>query len=124
MGKIIDSLLKDIKSTEMTIQVKEICNSIWNEEKNNITYSKIIPDGANIFIALEVPAKTKGEVSFLTLERDPMEEYISVYYSIRIVDIKDIPQMPRKYQVHKIEGRSATKILTEFAKLIKFYRGE
>lgn len=123
---IIDQLLKEIPSSDMTIQIKELCKKIWDEEKEKIRFQQVLPSGANIFIALEVPAKSKGEISFLTLERDPIHEYISNYYSIKINDIQtaDLPQMPRRYQSHTIEGRSAKKILTEFAKLIKFYRGE
>jgi hypothetical protein len=127
MLKIIDEILKEVPSDEMLIQVKEICNVIQKEEAPTIKYPQVLPDGANIFLALEVPAKNKGEISFLTIERDPMDEYISHYYSIKITDIRnttDLPQMPKRYQSHRIEGRSAKKIMIEFAKLVKFYRGE
>jgi len=125
MGRIIDDLLKEIPSNEMVVQIKEICNQIWEEEKEGIKYPKMLPEGANIFLALEVPSKHKGDISFLTLERDPMNEYVSNYYSIKIPHIQplDLPQMPKKYQSHKLEGISAKKILIEFAKLVKFYRG-
>jgi len=125
MGRIIDDLLEEIPSNEMIIQVKEICLKIWEEEKIKIKYPKLLPEGANIFLALEVPSKYKGDISFLTIERDPMDEYISNYYSMKTTDIQssDLPQMPRKYQSHKLEGISAKKILIEFAKLVKFYRG-
>jgi hypothetical protein len=127
MVKIIDEILKEVPSDEMLIQVKEICNAISKEEAPTVKYPQILPDGANIFLALEVPSKNKGDISFLTLERDPMDEYTSNYYSIRITDIRkttDLPQMPKRYQSHIIEGRSAKKIMIEFAKLVKFYRGE
>lgn len=127
MLKIIDEILKEVPSDEILIQVKEICDAIRKEEAPTIKYPQVLPDGANIFLALEVPAKNKGEISFLTLERDPMDEYVSHYYSIRITDIRkttDLPQMPKRYQSHRIEGRSAKKIMIEFAKLVKFYRGE
>jgi Mg2+/Co2+ transporter CorB len=124
---IIDQLLKEIPSDDITIQIKEMCNKIWEEEKDKIKkYHHVLPSGANIFLALQVPAKAKRDVSFLTLERDPMDEYISNYYSIKETDIQkaDLPQMPRRYQSHRLEGRSSKKILIEFAKLVKFYRGE
>ena len=126
MGTIIEELFKKIPSDEVVVQIKEICKEIWEQEKEAIEYHQALPKGANIFLAIRVPSKNKGEVSFLTVERDPMEEYISNYYSIKIkyIQNEDIYQMPRKYQSHKLEGRSAMKILTEFAKLIKFYRGE
>ena len=125
MGKILDDILKEVKSNEVVEEVKEICNKIWvEEEEQNVIYQKVIPEGANIFLAVQVPPKAKGEVSFLSIERDPIDEWVCNYYSIRITDMKGIPQMPKRYQSHKIEGRSAKKIMIEFAKLVKFYRGE
>lgn len=124
MGKILDDILKEVKSNDLVEEVKEICNRIWKEEKVNITHPKIIPEGANIFLALQVPPKSKKEASFLALERDPMDEWVCNYYSMRISDIRDKPQMPRRRQSHRIEGRSTKKIMIEFAKLVKFYRGE
>ena len=122
---IIDDILKEIPSDDITIQIKEMCQKIWKEEKNKIKYHQVLPSGANIFLALQVPAKNKRDISFLTLERDPMDEYVSNYYSIKEADIQaDLPQMPRRYQSHRLEGRSSKKILIEFAKLVKFYRGE
>lgn len=126
MGEIIEELLKKIPSNEILVQIREICKEIWEEEKEGIEYHQALPKGANIFLAIRVPSKHIGDISFLTIERDPMEEYVSSYYSIKIKYIENIdhPQMPRKYQSHKLEGRSAIKILSEFAKLVKFYRGE
>ena len=123
---IIDEILKEIPTDDITIQIKEMCQKIWEEEKNKIKYHQVLPSGANIFLALQVPAKNKRDISFLTLERDPMDEYVSNYYSIKEADIQkaDLPQMPRRYQSHRLEGRSSKKILIEFAKLVKFYRGE
>ena len=124
MGKILDDILKEVKSDVMLEEVKEICNKIWVEELSTIKYPKIVPAGANIFLVVEVPPKNRGEVSFLSLERDPMDDWTCNYYSMKIKDIRDIPQMPKRYQSRRIEGRSAKKIMIEFAKLVKFYRGE
>lgn len=124
MGKILNDILKEVKSNELIEEIKEICNMIRKEEQSNISHPKIVPDGANIFLAIPVPPKSRGEVSFLSLERDPMDEWVCNYYSMKITDIRDIAQMPKRYQSHRIEGRSAKKIMIEFAKIVKFYRGE
>ena len=124
MGKILDDILKEVKSDVILEEVKEICIKIRVEELETIKYPKVTPSGANIFLSVQVPPKGIGEISFLSLERDPMDDWTCNYYSMRIKDIRDIPQMPRRYQSHKIEGRSAKKIMIEFAKLVKFYRGE
>jgi len=126
MGKLLDELISEIKENDMTSQVNEICKEIWKEERPNVKHHKILPEGANIFLALEMPPKGKGEATFLSLERDPLEEYVSVYYSMRIRDFQkiEVPVMPKRVKTHRLEGRSAKKIMTEFAKLVKFYRGE
>jgi len=124
MGKILNDILKEVKSNEMAEEIKEICERIKKEEQGNISHPKVVPQGANIFLALPVPPKGRAELSFLSLERDPMDEWVCNYYSIRISDIRDVAQMPKRYQAHRIEGRSAKKIMIEFAKLVKFYRGE
>jgi len=112
----------------MTVQIKEICNALWEEEKKNLKHPRSLPEGANIFLALElIPARTKGEISYLTLERDPLEEFIAIYYTIRIKDYQnghELPIMPKRIKTHPLEGRSAKKIMAEYAKLVKFYRGE
>jgi hypothetical protein len=123
---IIDELIKEIKTSDMTIQIQEICNKIWEEEKRNITHQNVVPDGANIFLAVQVPGRNKKDISFITLERDPLEEYVAVYYSIPVKEIRTdgLPRMPKRFKSHRLEGLSAKKIMGEFAKLVKFYRGE
>jgi hypothetical protein len=128
MGKLLDELLKEIPDSDITVQVKEICARIWEEEKRTMKHTKALPEGANVFLALEVKPRSKGEISYVTLERDPLEEFIAVYYSIRLKHYRagpqEIPLMPKKVKAHKLEERSAKKIVAEFAKLVKFYRGE
>lgn len=129
MGKLLDELLKEIPSSDLTVQVKEICNRIWDEEKRNIKHPKTAPDGANIFLSLEVAPRAKDEVSYLTLERDPLEEFVAIYYTIRIREYRkfsssEIPVMPKRVKAHNIKEYKPKKIMAEFAKLVKFYRGE
>ena len=128
MGKILDELLKSIPDSDVTVKVKEVCNAIWEEEKRNIKHTKTAPDGANIFLALEVSPRAKDEISYLTLERDPLEDFLAVYYSIRIKDYRNLPQgppiMPKRIKAHSITENKPKKIMAEFAKLVKFYRGE
>ena len=72
--------------------------------------------------------RSKGEVSFLSLERDPLEEFIAVYYSVRLKDYRKGPQemtiIPKRIKTHTIREVKPKKIMAEFAKLVKFYRGE
>jgi hypothetical protein len=127
MGKLLDELLKEIPNSDTTVQVKEICNRIWEEEKEKVTHKKTLPEGANILIALQVEPRTKGEISYVTLERDPLEDFIVCYYSIKMKEYQmaqNIPVMPKRVKAHTINEHKPAKIMGEFAKLVKFYRGE
>lgn len=128
MGKILDELLKEIPESDTTVQIREICKRIWDQEKQNIKHTKALPDGANVFIALEVTPRAKGEISFVTLERDPLEEFISVYYTVKLNEYRKGPQempiIPKRVKSHTIKEHKPKKIIGEFAKLVKFYRGE
>jgi hypothetical protein len=128
MGNILDQLLKEIPESDVIVQVREICSKIWEEEKRNIKHPKALPEGANVFLALEVPPRSKGEISYVSLERDPLEEFIVVYYSVRISDYTrgphEITIIPKRIKTHTIREVKAKKIMADFAKRVKFYRGE
>jgi len=117
----LDKILKEIPSSDMTQQIREFCDVIMKEEMSRMPNIEYAPKGPNKFAILEVNGLLKREIGFITLERESEEDYIGVYWTFRL-DKKDKP--PRKNKVHKIEGNSAKKILYQFAKLVKFYRGE
>lgn len=117
----LDKIISEIKSSDMTQQIREFCDVIMKEEIKRMPHIEHAPKGPNKFAIIEVNGLLKREIGFLTLERESEEDYIGVFWSYRL-DKKDKP--PRKNKVHKIEGNSAKKILYQFAKLVKFYRGE
>jgi len=117
---ILDKIIGEIPSSNMTQQIREICDIIMKEETPKAKNMKDAPKGPNKFLILEVSGFLKKEVGFLTLERESEEDYVGVHWSFRLG--KDRPA--RKIKVHKIEGNSAKKIMYQFAKLVKFYRGE
>ena len=118
---ILDKIIKDIPSSDMTQQIREFCDIIVKEELPRMSNIEHAPKGPNKFAIIEVNGLLKREIGFLSLERESEEDYIGVYWTFRL-DKKDKP--PRKNKVHIIEGNSAKKILYQFAKLVKFYRGE
>lgn len=118
---ILDKLISEIKSSDMTQQIRELCDLIMEEESVKMTHAKYAPKGPNKFLILEVPGFLKNEIGFLTLERESEEEYVGVFWSLRL---KHIERPARKIKANVIEGNSAKKILYHFAKLVKFYRGE
>jgi len=117
----LDKIISEIPSTNITQQIREMCDIIMDEEKIRMEHLKYAPKGPNKFLVIEVKGMLKREIGFLTLERESEEEYVGVYWAFRL-DKADRP--PRKIKVHPIEGNSAKKIMYQFAKLVKFYRGE
>ncbi|NHJ48356.1 MAG: hypothetical protein FK733_11285 [Asgard group archaeon] len=117
----LDKIISEIPSSDMTQQIREICDIIMNEESPQMKNLNRAPKGPNKFLILEVPGFLKKEIGFITLERESEEDYVGIYWSFRLGK-QDKPA--RKIKVHKIEGNSAKKVMYQFAKLVKFYRGE
>lgn len=118
----LDKIIAEIPASNMTQVIREMCDVIMKEELKLMKNMKHAPKGPNKFLILEVPGFLKREIGFITLERESEEDYIGVYWSFRLGKADDRPA--RKIKVHKIEGNSAKKIMYQFAKLVKFYRGE
>ena len=117
----LDKIISEIKSSDVTQQVREMCDIIMKEELPRMQYMDQAPKGPNKFLTLQVGGMLRKDIGFLTLEREGEEDYVGVYWSWRL-DKRDKP--PLKKKVHKIEGNTAKKIMYQFAKLVKFYRGE
>lgn len=118
----LDKIISEIPPSNMTQVIREMCDIIMEEELLKMEYVNNAPKGPNKFLTLEVEGFLKNEIGFITLERESEEEYIGVYWSFRLGKSADRPA--RKIKVHKIEGNSAKKVMYQFAKLVKFYRGE
>ena len=124
---ILKILLSEIKppDADLTQQVRELCDKIMEQEKENIKYHEILPRGASVFLSLEAPGRYETEIGFITLEREDIEKYVVVYHTLekhRIDPYKPIP--PRRRKVWVIDENKAEKILTQFAMKLKILRGE
>ena len=125
---ILQELLKEIKSDDMTQQIREICDSIYEEENPNFRFPDQEPKGANVFLALEVPGRYTKEIGYVTLERQSEELYVAIFHTLDINRIdRDYPEttpMARRQKVWEIDENKAEKILMKFAKICKMLRGE
>ena len=117
----LDKIISEIPSSNITQLVRELCDVVMKEELPRMKNIKNAPKGPNKFLILEVPGFLKREIGFLSLERESEEDYLGVYWTFRL---GKNDAHPKKVKVHKIEGNSAKKIMYQFAKLVKFYRGE
>jgi len=121
---ILQSILAEIKTDDKTQKVRELCDQIQKEEQTNITHIKQLPKGPNIFLALEVPGRTKKEIAFLTLERETADLYLTILYSMSIAQISKDDSSLKRQKVWEIPDDRPEKILTHYAKQYKFLRGE
>ncbi|MGD2071999.1 MAG: hypothetical protein PVG65_00710 [Candidatus Thorarchaeota archaeon] len=127
---ILDEIISEFKTDDMIVQLRELCNQIKNEEIKNIKHHNRLPKGPNIFLSLEIPGINHDQISYITLERDLDLEgedgtnwligIWTVFSKFFLNDTKGL----KRVKTYKIEGKSTKKILTEFAKKVKFYRGE
>lgn len=119
--RILEELLNEIDSEEVSQQLRELCDKVFDEEEKYIEHSLDLPKGPNIFIALEVPGRTKDEVAFLSLDREIHENYVAVLWTKRkkLVDIA-----LRKTKTWPINESKADKIFKEYIRLVKFMKGE
>jgi len=120
---ILETLLNEIESNDVDQQVREICDKIFDEEKEkgNIKHFNNLPSGPNIFLALEVPGRTKEEVAFLALEREMSQRYIIVLWTN--ARKKGLDNMKRS-KATEIRENEAGKIVKEYVKIFKFMKGE
>ena len=84
-------------------------------------------DGPNVMITLEVPGRYKKEVGFISLEREAPETYLIIFSTIPLSEIEKEPDdalPPKRQRVWEVNDHRAVKIMTEFAKQVKFLRGE
>ena len=125
---ILQILLSEIKSSDLTQQVREICDQIMEQEKDNQKYSELAPKGSTIFLSIEAPGRNSKEIGFLTLEKEDEETYVIVYqtiekYRIDENNLEESPS-PRRRKTWVIKEIKAEKILIIYAKKLKMLRGE
>lgn len=122
LREIIESMTKDKK--DILQQIRELCDRIAKEEKENIVHDSHLPVGPNVLLSLEVPGRTDKEVAYLTLERESEDMYFAGLYTIPLLQTRMPETSVKRQKVWTIEDHRPEKILTEFAKKYKFLRGE
>ena len=116
---IIDELLEEYKESDLDVQVHALCEEIFEEEKDNINHMEDLPEGSNIFLALEVPPINKKEVNFITLERDEPNKY---FVGIWRLDSKGHNTI--RFKSIDITHDKPKLILREFALQLNYLKGK
>jgi len=130
---ILQKVIEEIKGDpgirqrdDDAIIINELCMKIQKEEDDK--YSDIElqkmrlngPKGAVVYLTLSIPhIKHPKEVSYLTLENDPLTGWSVAYY----VDFGGVGQNKLKKR-HDIEATKPNHIVTSFAKIYKHYLGK
>jgi len=119
---VLSELLTQIKSSELDEQVKRLCDTIFEEEKDKVEHIDDLPTGPNIFLCLEVPGRSQGEVAFVALERESKESYIVSVWVKGPPSSVDRPA--RRIRAIEVKEVKAEKVLLRFAETYKQMRGE
>lgn len=124
---ILDNIISELPSDELVEQLHRICKDILEEELPKCECIEYASDGPNVLITLQVPGRYKKEVGFLSLEREGPETYLVVFSTLPKSELNkksDEALPPKRQRVWEVKDHRSTKIMTEFAKKVKFLRGE
>ena len=123
---ILEEVLESIQKNPLIDQVRILCDTILEEEKDNMEYIDFRQKGPNVFLSLQVPGRDDDEIGFLTLERDVGNKWVTIFRTLDMNSIREentkLIYIPRKsWEINETEPK---KILKEYAKAIKYTRGE
>ena len=121
---ILGDIIKELDENKLTIQVKKICQKIHNEEIKKCKHPQRLPSGPNTFLSVEILGIKNNQVSYLSLEREDEEVYLTVLWSLQTKFYLDESENLKKIKVWEINENKAEKILIQFAKKVKLLRGE
>jgi hypothetical protein len=129
---ILEDIIAELPSDKLIEQLHMIATQILEEESDNFYYDKRILDyaseGPNVLLTLEVPGRNKKEVGFISLEREGTEVYIVTFSTLPFIEMEtkkpDEALPPKRQRVWEVKDHRATRIMTEFAKKVKYLRGE
>lgn len=121
---LLGDIIKELDENKLTIQVKKICEIIKLEEIKNCKHPERLPTGPNTFLSIEIPGIKRNEISYISLERESEEHYLTVLWSLYNKFYLDKTKNLKKIKVWQINENKAEKILINFAKTIKLLRGE
>lgn len=128
---ILEDIIAELPSDELTEQLHMIATDILKEDTPNFYYDKKILDyastGPNVILTLEVPGRYKKEVGFISLEREGKETFLIIFSSLSKGELEKEPDdasSPKRQRVWEVNDHRTAKIMAEFARQVKFLRGE
>jgi len=117
---LLEEMLEEIKDLSVDEQIKQVCDTIADEEEVNTDHPDMLPVGPNIFLAIEVPSRLKSEnsLAFVTLERETPGNYIIRTWESRLSasSLKVVTSEDVKFSDPK-------RIMKTYATKVKFMKG-
>ena len=124
MEDILGTLIKQMGTDNRLQQMMQLCTMITEEEAPSIKHPDKLPYGPNIFLSIEVPPQKRKYISYLTLEREDEDTWVAVLYGMLEKNYENKDEHPKLVRAHEIKDHRPAKIVKEFAKKVKLYRGE
>jgi hypothetical protein len=116
---ILDELLQEIQANDIDERIKMLCDKIFEEESPKFSNLAKMPRGPNIFLALECPGIIKGDIAFVSLERESQGKFIIGVWAGRKSD--DYLKRVKTFENNQTEVK---KIFREYAEKYKYMNGE
>lgn len=124
---ILESIIAELPTDKLIEQLHIISTQILEEEKPKFEYMEFSTSGPNTLLTLEAPGRHDKEIGFISLEREAPEVYLIAYLTLpkSILTMKpDEAPPPKRQRIWEVKDHRAIKIMTEFAKKVKYLRGE
>ena len=124
---ILEDIISELPSDELIEQLHMIAIKIIDEEKEKFEYIQYASEGPNVILTLEVPGRYHKEVGFISLEREGKETYLIIFSTLpksELLKGPDEASTPKRQNVWEVQDHRASRIMGEFAKQVKFLRGE
>lgn len=126
---ILSDLISNMKTDDIVEQMRILTERIFEEESPSMEYIDYRPQGANMFLALQVPGEITYDVGYLCLERDNEDLWLVSFWTTPLRQIKQAIEEEkrvflRKKKIQEIKDHRPEKILTKYAQIFKFYHGE
>jgi len=116
---ILTDLLNEMSSSDSDETLKKLCDKLYDEEVKYVNHPKLLPNGPNIFLALECPDDFQ-KYNFICLEREEKNKFIVSHWVV----LKKNTESARRVKTWDCRGLPNHKIIESFLEKYNFLRGK
>lgn len=115
---ILTDLLNELGSNDSDETLKKLCDKIYDEEVKHVNHPTLLPNGPNIFLALECPDDFQ-KYNFICLEREEKNKFIVSHWAV----MKNT-ENSKRIKSWDCRGLPNHKIIEQFLEKYNFLRGK